>query len=80
MRHQSTELHFRCTAVLLFDPPQHRQEILDWFHLVEKLHKVGGSLKRLAQAKALLWQGQVEQSLALFEGLKSVESGGFASI
>jgi hypothetical protein len=50
---------------------QGRQEILDWFHLIENLYKVGGSVKRLAQAKAWLWQGQVEQALALFEGLKS---------
>ena len=24
--------------------PEHRREILDWYHLVENLHKVGGSL------------------------------------
>jgi hypothetical protein len=43
-----------------------RCEILDWFHLVENLYKVGGSLKRLKAAKALLWEGLVEKTQALF--------------
>ncbi len=43
-----------------------RLEILDWYHLVENLHKVGGSIKRLHQAEALLWQGQVDAAIALF--------------
>ncbi len=45
---------------------EQRLEILDWYHLVENLHKVGGSIKRLHQAKGLLWQGQVEATIALF--------------
>lgn len=28
-------------------PNAQRREVLDWFHLIENLHKVGGSLKRL---------------------------------
>lgn len=32
-----------------------RWEILDWYHLKENLYKVGGSLKRLKKAEALLW-------------------------
>ena len=47
-----------------------RREVLDWYHLVENLNKVGGSIKRLNQAEALLWQGQVETTLTLFEPLK----------
>jgi hypothetical protein len=43
-----------------------RCEILDWFHLVENLYKVGGSLKRLKAAKALLLQGLVSKAEALF--------------
>lgn len=46
--------------------PDHRQEILDWYHLKENLFKVGGSLKRLHQAEALLWHGDVEAVKALF--------------
>jgi len=38
-------------------PNGERREILDWYHLMENLHKVGGSLKRLRQAETLLWQG-----------------------
>lgn len=33
---------------------EQRQEILDWYHLKENLHKIGGSLKRLNQAEAKL--------------------------
>jgi hypothetical protein len=29
-----------------------KREILDWFHLVENLHKVGGSVKRLKKAES----------------------------
>ena len=41
-----------------------RREILDWFHLIENLHKVGGSLNRLSAAKTLLWRGRVEEPFA----------------
>ena len=44
-----------------------RREILDWYHLMENLEKVGGSLKRLTQARSLLWQGKVDETVALFE-------------
>lgn len=44
-----------------------RREILDWFHLMENLYKVSGSLKRLAEARQLLWQGKVNETLVLFE-------------
>jgi hypothetical protein len=50
-----------------FNPDGNRREILDWFHLLENLPKVGGSNKRLAQAKKLLWQGQVDETIKLFE-------------
>ena len=58
---------------LIGSQPQ-RREVLDWYHLVENLHKVGGSIKRLNQAEALLWQGQVDEVLALFEGLKKKQA------
>lgn len=47
--------------------PEHRIEILDWFHLMENLHKVGGSFQRHAQARQLLWRGQVDAAIAVFE-------------
>jgi hypothetical protein len=46
--------------------PQQRQEILDWFHLIENLHKVGGSLNRLSQVRTLLWQGKVDEAIQAF--------------
>jgi hypothetical protein len=51
--------------------PQQAEEILDWFHLIENLHKVGGSLKRLQQAESLLWEGQVDKTLALFDPVQT---------
>lgn len=47
-----------------------RREILDWYHLMENLEKVGGSVKRLAKARSLLWQGKVDETLSLFEDCK----------
>lgn len=47
-------------------PAPERWEILDWYHLKENLYKVAGSLKRLTQAEALLWQGKTDEAKALF--------------
>ncbi len=33
-------------------PDSQRREILDWYHLMENLEKVGGSVRRLNQARA----------------------------
>jgi hypothetical protein len=43
--------------------PTSRQEILDWYHLRENLYKIKGSLKRLKQAEAKLWHGQVDEAI-----------------
>ncbi len=43
-----------------------RQEILDWYHLLENLHKNGGSIKRLNQAERFVWKGKVDEAIALF--------------
>lgn len=45
----------------------HRCEILDWYHLMENLYKVPGSLQRLSQVRELLWHGQVNQAIAIFD-------------
>lgn len=45
-----------------------RREILDWYHLVENLGKVGGSQKRLNRAEALLWKGDIDGAVAQFDG------------
>lgn len=44
-----------------------RREILDWYHLVENLGKVGGSVQRLAAVEAYLWQGDVDGAIAQFD-------------
>jgi hypothetical protein len=54
-----------------------RRKILDWYHLKENLHKIGGSMKRLNQAEKLLWQGQVETTIALFNHCKKKQAKNF---
>lgn len=49
---------------------QQRREILDWYHLVENLGKVGGSLQRLNLVEALLWKGEVDQAIKEFADWK----------
>jgi hypothetical protein len=44
-----------------------RREILDWYHLIENLGKVGGSQQRLDAVEACLWQGDVEGAIAQFD-------------
>jgi hypothetical protein len=56
-----------------------RLEILDWYHLRENLYKVGGSRKRLKQAETLLWQGQVDNALALFTNLSLKQAQNFCT-
>ncbi len=58
-------------------PDLQRREVLDWFHLMENLYKVGGSLKRLKQARALLWKGKVEATKALFVNCKGKQAKNF---
>ena len=50
--------------------PSQRQEILDWFHLVENLNKVAGSPQRLATVETLLWKGNVDGAIAQFKDSK----------
>jgi hypothetical protein len=47
--------------------------------IVENLYKVGGSLKRLAQGKQLLWQGKIDETLALFSTLKKTQAQNFCN-
>ena len=47
-----------------------RLEILDWYHLVENLGKVGGSQQRLNQVESLLWRGDVDGAIAQFSDWK----------
>lgn len=47
--------------------PSQRREVLDWFHLMENLHKVSGSEQRLKQVRLDLWEGQLEKAKAAFD-------------
>lgn len=60
-------------------PDRERREILDWYHLTENLHKVGGSLQRLNQAESLLWRGQVDAAKTLFDNFTSKEARNFCN-
>lgn len=44
---------------------------------MEKLHKVGGSIKRLNQAEVLLWRGQVEAVIALLSDCQRKQAKNF---
>jgi hypothetical protein len=59
--------------------PAERFEILDWFHLIENLNKVPGSLKRLNQVENLLWQGKVDAAIEQFMGCHSCEADNFVN-
>lgn len=60
-----------------FLSPGDKQEVLDWFHLVENLHKIGASKTILQQAKELLWYGNVEKTLQLLSLVKTHQSQNF---
>lgn len=44
---------------------------------MENLHKVGGSNQRLRQAKNYLWQGFVDDAIALFDDLNKKQAINF---
>ena len=56
---------------------EQRREVLDWYHLIENLHKVGGSLKRLRRVESQLWQGSTVSAIAEFVGVRGKESENF---
>jgi len=41
-----------------------RIEILDWYHLMENLHKIQGTKSQIEQLKAYLWFGQVGEAIS----------------
>jgi hypothetical protein len=59
--------------------PVEKREVLDWFHLVENLYKVGGSQKRIQEAESLLWKGKVEETIALFSSLSKKQAENFCN-
>jgi Uncharacterised protein family (UPF0236) len=47
--------------------PETRREVLDWYHLMENLHKVGGSEQRRKEVRAELWQGNIAGAKRAFD-------------
>ena len=47
-----------------------RREVLDWYHLVENLYKIGGSIKRIKRVENHLWSGEIEVALDEFKTSK----------
>ncbi|PSB13099.1 ISKra4 family transposase, partial [Phormidesmis priestleyi ULC007] len=43
--------------------PHQRREVLDWFHLMENLHKVAVPATRCHQIREYLWQGNLNQAI-----------------
>ncbi len=54
-----------------------RREILDWYQLIENLHKVGASNQRLRQAENYLWLGLVDDAIALFDDFQKKQARNF---
>lgn len=44
-----------------------RREVLDWYHLMENLYKVGGSEQRIKQVRKELWKGNILGARELFD-------------
>ena len=56
---------------------EQRREVLDWYHLMENLHKVGGSNRRLRRVKNHLWQGLVDDAIVEFNELNKQQAKNF---
>lgn len=56
-----------------------RREVLDWYHLMENLHRVGGSNQRLAEVKEQLWRGEVDDARAAFGDWQAQPAANFVS-
>ena len=62
-----------------FTPSIQRREILDWFHLMENLYKVGGSMQRINTVKEFLWKGNVDDAIASFADCKLKQALNFCA-
>lgn len=58
-------------------PTHNKREILDWYHLMENLHKVGGSNQRLKKVRQLLWHGFVADAIEQFNQLSKKQAKNF---
>lgn len=51
-------------------PEHQRREILDWYHLMENLHKIDPEQCDLKRLKALLWSGFVDEVLTRLKPIR----------
>lgn len=56
---------------------QHRIEILDWYHLMENLHKIQTNKSTKEQLEAYLWKGQVSEAIKLLKSAQPVGGTNF---
>ena len=75
LRKQFSQLNISCKQANRLK--LNRREVLDWYHLMENLHQVGGSNRRLRQVKNHLWQGLVDDAIAEFNQLNQKEAENF---
>jgi hypothetical protein len=54
-----------------------RREVLDWYHLVENIHKVKVSQKVKRQIETYLWQGEQDSAIKELNGSKQKEAINF---
>lgn len=54
----------------LLAPEHQRREILDWYHLMENLHKIDPKQCDLKRLKTLLWSGSIDAVLALLKPIR----------
>ena len=69
----------KCNLFAQIGSPTQRYEILDWYHLMENLIGVGGSLKRISRVEAMLWKGDVDTALKEFEKCKTKRAVNFGA-
>lgn len=50
--------------------PQQRQEVLDWYHLLENAHKVSATAEQQSQIRQWLWQGKVNEGIRDLRALR----------
>lgn len=56
---------------------EERREVLDWYHLVENIHKVKVSKKVKRQIETYLWQGEQDSAIKELNGSKQKEAINF---
>jgi hypothetical protein len=56
-----------------------RREILDWYHLMENLAKVGSSQNFLDEVKECLWEGRVNAAIGNLKHCSDEHAGTFVA-